>query len=195
MVTPVRDQGSCGACYAFSAIAGVESAYLIDLNQTIALSEQHLVDCSIFLGNFGCNGGWTDYALNYIIYFNATSRDAYPYQDAQGICQYVVGEYPLTTYVFAEGCSGLMNEVQNRPVVVALDAQSWQLYSEGILNNCLATGWDRLNHAALLVGIDQNQNWIVKNSWGRYWGELGYIRLQAGEMCSICLFPGVSPYL
>lgn len=194
-VSPIRDQGNCGSCYAFSTVAGVESAYLVDHNQTVGLSEQQLVDCSIFLGNYGCQGGWTDYTLNYIIYFNITSRSSYPYLDAQGNCKEVGGDYHLRTYTFSEGCSGLLNDIQKRPVVVAVDGQAWQLYQSGVLNSCQPSGWDRLNHAALLVGIDSNQNWILKNSWGNYWGENGFITIQAGEMCSICVFPGVVPYL
>lgn len=90
-MSPIRNQGSCGSCYAFSAVGAIESAYLIERNQTVGLSEQQLVDCSIFLGNEACSGGWPDYAYNYIIYYNITTRVNYPYINNHIYCQQVGG--------------------------------------------------------------------------------------------------------
>jgi len=65
-VTSVKNQGSCGSCWAFSATATLESHALITGKGNHNFSEQQLVDCSRSYGNQGCNGGWPSSAINYI---------------------------------------------------------------------------------------------------------------------------------
>jgi len=55
VVSPIADQKTCGACYAFSTIAAAESAYAIKTGDLYRGSEQHIVACST--RNMGCNGG------------------------------------------------------------------------------------------------------------------------------------------
>jgi len=65
-VSIVKNQGACGNCWAFSATGAYESAYFIDKNASILVSEQQLTSCSSTYGNAGCNGGWPANALAYI---------------------------------------------------------------------------------------------------------------------------------
>lgn len=67
-VTPVKNQGNCGSCYAFSATETTESAYCLhgsNNKQLYMLSPQQLVSCSQSYGNGGCGGGWYFYCWNY----------------------------------------------------------------------------------------------------------------------------------
>jgi len=66
-VAPVKNQASCGSCWAFSAVAAMESDSKVQKGSLLNLSEQQLVSCSGSFGNQGCNGGWMDYAFQYVI--------------------------------------------------------------------------------------------------------------------------------
>jgi len=80
VVTPVKDQGQCGSCWAFSATESVESAYVIAGNEQVIMAPQELVDCSKGLfSNHGCNGGWYYYAWKWLATHKSMSEADYPY--------------------------------------------------------------------------------------------------------------------
>lgn len=78
-VTDVKNQGSCGSCWAFSATGTLEGIYQIKGNKLTSFSEQELVDCSGSYGNYGCNGGWPSNAFKYWVDFDAETETDYPY--------------------------------------------------------------------------------------------------------------------
>ena len=86
-VTPVKDQGQCGSCWAFSTTGSLEGAHFVASGELLSFSEQQLVDCAtIRYGNMGCNGGLQDNAYKY---FEKTGDDAmlessYPYTSGNG---------------------------------------------------------------------------------------------------------------
>lgn len=82
-LTPVKDQGSCGSCYAFASIATIEAQYLIHQNRRLDLSEQEIVDCSAVGGyqNQGCNVGSPAEAFRYALNQGVTTENNYPYKD------------------------------------------------------------------------------------------------------------------
>jgi len=163
-VSPVKDQGSCGSCWAFSA-SGVTESFFLLRGQRVILSEQQLVDCSRDQGNHGCHGGWPVNALRYAIAFGWATEDEYPYVAKDQVCKKNGGNIHITGERGLTGCSGLSNGINSSPISVSVDATNWNSYDNGVFNNCGVI----INHAVLLVGIDSNGVWKLKNSWG-YWG-------------------------
>uniref|UniRef100_A0A3Q2TT61 Cathepsin L1-like n=1 Tax=Fundulus heteroclitus TaxID=8078 RepID=A0A3Q2TT61_FUNHE len=184
-VTPVKDQGHCASCWAFSATGSLEGQLFSATRRLVSLSEQNLIDCSGPVGNNGCNGGLAKKAFEYV-YMNGglDSEASYPYVAAENQrCFYNKSHNAITIDGYAYIPSGseedLMEAVATMgPISVAIDAShdSFQFYQSGVYyeENCSS---ERLNHGVLLVGYgysDQNY-WIVKNSWSGKWGNHGYI--------------------
>jgi len=183
IVTPVKDQGQCGSCWAFSTTGSTEGAYAQKTGKLISLSEQQLVDCSTTQGNQGCNGGLMDYGFQYIITNRGiTTEAAYPYKGVDGTCkksQTAAATISSFKDVAAGSETQLLTVATKQPVSVAIEADQmgFQFYSGGVFT---ATCGKNLDHGVLVVGYGTDAGkdyWIVKNSWGSSWGEAGYIRM------------------
>ncbi len=187
-VSGVKNQGSCGSCWAFSATGVMESWAKITGKVTNNLSEQQLVDCSHAQGNQGCNGGWPANALNYVKAYGIATETEYKYVAKDQSCQKNGGAFKIAGHQSYSGCNALTSGINSHPIAIAVDASNWNVYTTGVFNNCKTT----LNHAVLLVGV-VGGNWKIKNSWGTGWGEKGYIRLAPGNTCGLCNHAGVVP--
>jgi KDEL-tailed cysteine endopeptidase len=184
-VTPVKNQGQCGSCWAFSTTGAVESITFLKTGSLPSLSEQQLVDCSGAEGNQGCNGGLMDYAFQYIIDNNGIGSEAsYPYQGTDGTCKTVPSVATITSYtdVPADSDTALMTAIVTQPVSVAVEADqsSFQFYTSGVMTAACGTA---LDHGILAVGYGTSTSdyYKVKNSWGASWGDNGYIFLGRGS--------------
>ncbi|XP_043088891.1 cathepsin S, ortholog 1 [Puntigrus tetrazona] len=203
LVSPVQNQGPCGSCWAFSAVGALEGQMKKKTGSLVPLSPQNLMDCSVSLGNRGCQGGYMSQAFRYIIQNNGIDSEAsYPYEHKQGECRYsVTGR--------AGYCSGFQNlprhdevALQNAvanigPVSVGINAKlpSFHRYRGGIYSSPMC-GSRLINHAVLVVGYGSENGkdyWLVKNSWGTAWGEKGFVRMIRNKnMCGISSF-GIYP--
>ncbi|XP_059194931.1 cathepsin K [Centropristis striata] len=202
MVTPVKNQGSCGSCWAFSSAGALEGQLAKTTGNLMDLSPQNLVDC--VTENDGCGGGYMTKAFQYVVDNGGIdSEAAYPYvgQDQQclynssgmaamckGFKEVPVGdEHALAVALFKAG-----------PVSVGIDAtlSTFQFYQKGIYydRNC---NKDDINHAVLAVGFGVNTKgkkfWIVKNSWGETWGKKGYI-MMARNRDNLCGIANLASY-
>jgi Papain family cysteine protease/Cathepsin propeptide inhibitor domain (I29) len=186
-VTPVKDQGQCGSCWAFSSTGALEAAWFAKTNTLLSFSESQLVDCSTRFGNQGCNGGLQERAFKYYAHDNtgAILESEYPYRPVDGKCQY--SQHKPTAFVkgqtsIKKGQEHFLPALAERPLAISVYAEPWQTYQGGIYSDMKKCPSSKrlLDHAVLAVGYGNeggNDYWIVKNSWSTSWGEDGYIRL------------------
>jgi len=188
-VTPIKDQGQCGSCWAFSSTGSIEGAYFLAKGVLTSESEQNLMDCSTSYGNQGCNGGLMDNAFRYVIANKGLDTEAsYPYQTKQGTCRFSTSNIGATITSFTDIKAGneaaLCAAIDKQPVSVAIDAShnSFQLYKSGVYYESACSS-SRLDHGVLAVGYGTTDDaaktdyYIVKNSWGTSWGTQGYIMM------------------
>ena len=182
VVTPIKNQGSCGSCWAFSTTGSLEGLSKLAYGNLLSFSEQQLVDCSSKYGNQGCNGGLMDNAFKYVIDHGICGESDYPYNAVKHLkCKIDGGNFKISGFTDINNCNDLANGLTGRPISVAVDATNWSKYSSGVFGNCKTS----LNHGVLLVGATDDY-WKIKNSWGASWGEKGFIRLARGNTCGIC---------
>ncbi|KAL3884397.1 hypothetical protein ACJMK2_024536 [Sinanodonta woodiana] len=196
-VTPVKDQGSCGSCYAFAATGALEGQHFRKTGKLVSLSEQNIVDCSFKEYNRGCHGGRRNWSFTYIKNNKGIdTEEAYPYEERVGPCRFRRSKVGATDRGYVDLPKN--DEIALRhavatigPISVAIDAGShdFRFYDHGIFDNpnCSNT---KINHAVLVVGYgtrDGLDYWIVKNSWGREWGEKGYILMSRNNDNQCCI--------
>ena len=198
-VSPVKDQGSCGSCWAFSTVGNLEGLYYKEKQTMVTMSEQMLVDCDTY--DSGCNGGLMENTFTWLKENGGIMTDTdYPYKGRKGTCQSDETKYvdmQITGYTKLGSGSSTWDPVdedeikeflyETGPLAVALNANPLQTYTGGILDKtssqCPTSG---INHAVTMVGYGHDDAsgkdfWIVKNSWGLGWGEDGYFRIKRGS--------------
>jgi len=182
-VNPIKDQGQCGSCWAFSTTGSTEGAVFKKTNKLESFSEQQLVDCSASFGNQGCNGGLMDNGFKYIIKNGITLEDNYPYTAKDGKCQDKPAVGHLTSYKDVGKTEAALATALSTvgPISVAIDAShsSFQLYKSGTYYEPRCSS-SQLDHGVLAVGYTDD-SYIVKNSWGTTWGQQGYINMSRGK--------------
>jgi cathepsin L len=204
-ITNVKNQGSCGSCWAFAGVAELESYFMKYHKLLLDLSEQQMVDClpAVQPNNAGCNGGQLDSVGYYSVLYPIAQEKYYRYTAVQGTCnQSKISEGPtfgIKSYVYVYDCVSLTDALLTlKPIGIcaAIDTK-WQNYISGVIANCndaIVGG-----HCVLLVGATSdgtnavNTNyWKIKNSWGTTFGEAGFMRLYKDNtdltngFCGLC---------
>jgi len=192
-VTPVKDQGQCGSCWAFSAVGSLEGQHFRATGALVSLSEQNLMDCSRKYGNNGCEGGLMDNAFQYVQDNKGIDTEtSYPYEAVdEPTCGFKRSNVGATEAGHMDITSGDENALKiavatQGPISVAIDAghQSFQAYKSGVYYepDCSST---QLDHGVVVVGYgtdpDHGDYWIVKNSWSTQWGMKGYILMSRNK--------------
>ena len=196
LLSPVKNQLSCGSCWAFSTTSCLET-FMRKQNYTVErLSEQELVDCSD--KNSGCNGGLMHLAFDYIIDNQGiTTNDQYPYNATTGLecltnkTRAIGSNVQKYAFTIPESVQDLKLSVLQNPVAIALDAGNvyFRFYKEGVIDVPQNVS-KSINHAVLLVGYDYDEKgmyWIIQNSWGEQWGDKGFCKIRVAPKEGVLL--------
>lgn len=197
-VTPVKDQGQCGSCWAFSVVEAIESQWFLSGKPLAQLSPQQIVDCDQGSGDYGCSGGDTPTAYQYVIKAGGLeSESSYPYTAEDGKCQFkpssVVAKISSWAYITTsknetEMMAGLASK---GPLSICVDAASWQFYIGGVITGLC--GQD-LDHCVVVTGFSKQVGWDtyeydvwnIRNSWGEDFGYGGYLYVERGSnLCGV----------
>ena len=199
VVAQVKDQGSCGSCWAFSTVGNLEGLYALTKGKVVEFSEQYLVDCDT--SDSGCNGGLMERTFTWLKSAGGFMKETdYPYTGVKGTCKKDASKFvdcKVTGYKKLGSSSSTWSPVDEDevkeflwatgPLAIALNATPLQTYTGGVLDlnssKCSTSG---INHAVTLVGYGYDKStgldyWLVKNSWGKSWGESGYFRISRGK--------------
>ncbi|KAF0688073.1 hypothetical protein As57867_008023, partial [Aphanomyces stellatus] len=176
---PVRNQGSCGSCWAHAAVGVAEAAHCLATGQLLSLSVQQVTSCSTEGGSQGCNGGFPWYAIDYATQGLCLDSE-WPYAGQTGPCSRHCNKQRLSIgeSIQVSGEGGTISALNNQPVSATVEAGNyvWKNYQGGVVSQCPGGQSD---HAVIAVGYD-DQSIKIKNSWGTGWGEGGYMRLRRG---------------
>lgn len=216
VVDPVINQGQCGSCYAVATAEMIQSRMRIlgaKKKQVATISPDRVIKCAFYAQ--GCKGGFPFLAAKYHADFGSVTEKVQPYTASDGKCpavkqsQYVgraTGHKYIGGYYGASTEKGMMRELfDHGPLVVGFEVGlGFSAYSSGVFHAVSKLSeknhWKRVNHAVLVVGYGTGNGkkyWLVKNSWGSFWGEKGYFRIQRGddnlniEHMSVAAYPTV----
>lgn len=196
-VFPVRDQGSCGSCWAFAASETLTDRFCIASNETIkvVLSPQNMVSCD--KNDNGCNGGGIETSWDFLVFNGVVSDQCFPYYSSTGSVPPCPNSLCINKAIsnrsysvvsgtsrYFNGLTSIQNEIiKNGPLESAFTVyEDFYYYRSGIYRHVY--GGVVGGHAIKVVGWGTYSGtgyWIVQNSWGPLWGENGFFRIAMGE--------------
>jgi len=187
-ISPVKDQASCGSCWAFGSAEALESANFIKTGNMPILSPQQIVDCAPNPnecgGTGGCQGSIPELAYAWIKDHGLALEQDYPYRGYNGQCS--TSQTPavqVSDYVNvpSNNYTAVVDALNIGPLAITVAAGPWMFYDSGVFTGCSKSGSaTELDHVVQLVGYGDDNGtpyWTIRNSWGTSWGEKGYIRI------------------
>lgn len=193
-VTPIRFQGLCGSCWAFASMAAYESNYLIVNNRNLDLSEQYIIDAAVTdrgQDAGSCNGGSYVRVFSFLTQYGALKEEKFPYS-GRSVRKRRPQKNPYYTMKW-----GRVKDYKVPPVIEVKKAlvkygpitasvkvtPAFQAYTGGIFDeHAPVRSQLDTNHAIVIVGWDDNKkSYLIKNSWGKDWGEDGYMWIEYGS--------------
>jgi C1A family cysteine protease len=197
-VSPVRNQGGCGSCWAFATTAALESKVLMADNTPgydLNLAEQFMVSCS---SAGDCGGGYISGASGFLRDTGLPAEECFPYSGTNDSCSNACPTWSSYTYHISgyrwiaqrNATEDALKNALNTygPLVTTMDVYSdFYYYTTGVYSK--TSGTYQGGHAILLVGYDDEaQCFIAKNSWGKGWGESGFFRIAYSQLRSEVYF-------
>ncbi|EAR97208.1 papain family cysteine protease (macronuclear) [Tetrahymena thermophila SB210] len=186
-VSPVRDQGNCGSCYAFASTGALEGLYQIKTGKLEVFSPQYIVDCAKHqFSRGGCHGGYSSGVFTFVKENGMNLESRYPYKGEENdkcLNQETIKFVNDFKLINQGDCQEIERVLFKQPVSISLDAEKVQHYQSGILKQCSDT--ININHEVLAVGYTSDY-FILKNSWGSDWGIDGYFYVSKNNNCGTC---------
>jgi C1A family cysteine protease len=195
IVTPVRFQGTCGCCWAFTSAAIIESNYLLRRKERVDLSEQYLLNCA--RDNQGrdagnCRGGWYGHVLDFLTRKSVSDEKSLPYKMKKESCSPLSSPaYRIKAWGYVKPNAGTPTNREMKealckygPLAACIKVTpAFQAYKSGIFDEHAPVSGERdINHGLVIVGWDDDKGaWLVKNSWSDRWGEKGYAWVEYGS--------------
>jgi cathepsin L len=187
-VTPIKNQGACGSCWAFSTTGALEGAKFVKTGELVALSEQNLLDCDH--QDMGCSGGLMDNAFKFDEKSGGLCSEVdYPYVAQQNTCRTNCTDVPgsiVKTFIDVPtgNENALLSAIAMQPISIAIQADQFvfQFYKGGVITDDKCGAGGAIDHGVLAVGYGtdldtQAPYFLVKNSWGPTWGDEGFVKL------------------